>query len=136
MRKEHSFLAVSAIWYERFLECSRTCMTSEFTNSVWRFYRSLLNLDSENERFAIKDKVRDYVEEVWQPNVNRIVERNTRYTNDEDVIRLESQLVEAQHIYEVFEFIIQAIQDSGIGWQVMNFGNAEAWDYDDAIKKD
>lgn len=118
MRKDHSFLAVSAIWYERFLECSRTCMTSEFINSVWRFYRSLLNLDSDNAQFAIKDKVKEYVENVWQPNINRVVEENTRYTNDGDVIRLERRLVESQYIHEVFEFIIQAIQDSGIGWNV------------------
>lgn len=125
MRKEHSFLAVSAIWYERFLECSRTCMTSEFVNSVWRFYRSLINLDSDNEQFAIKNKIRDYVENVWQPNINRVVEENTRYTNDGDVIRLERQLVEAQYIHEVFEFIIQTIQDSGIGWNV----SSDAYNY-------
>lgn len=125
MRKDHSFLAVSAIWYERFLECSRTCMTSEFVNSVWRFYRSLLNLDSENEQFAIKDKVREYVDEVWHPNIKHIVENNTYHTNDGDVIRLEEKLVESQYIHQVFDFIIQTIQDSGIGWNV----NSDAYNY-------
>jgi serine protease inhibitor len=118
MKKDSGFVAVSAIWYERFLECSRTCMTSEFVNSVWRFYRSLINLDSENDKLAIKDMVKNYVENVWQPKINKVIEDNTHYTNDGDVIRLESRLVESQYIHEVFDFIIQTIQDSGIGWNV------------------
>jgi len=134
MKKDSGFIAVSAIWYERFLECSRTCMTSEFVNSVWRFYHSLINLDSENDKLAIKDMVRNYVENVWRPKINKIIEDNTHYTNDSDVIRLESRLVESQYIHEVFDFIIQTIQDSGIGWQTMKFGTSDAWDYDDAIK--
>ena len=116
MKKDRGFVAISAIWYERYLECSRTCMTSDFPDSVWRFYHSLLNLDDED--LAIKTKVDNYVKDVWQPRINSVVKNNTQYTTDSDTIRLERRIIEAQYIHEVFDFIIQTIQDSGVGWMI------------------
>lgn len=132
--KQHDkgFVAISAIWYERFLECSRTCRTSEFPNSVWRFYHSLINLD--DKELAIKNIVTDYINDKWQPKINNIVEQNTINTTDDSSIDVEYRLVESHLITELFEFIIQTIQDSGVGWPNLKFSNSEAWDYDDAIK--
>lgn len=116
MKPERGFVAISAIWYERYLECSRTCMTNEFPKSVWRFYYSLLNLDDEEK--AIKNKAKEYIETIWQPKIDNIVEVNTRDTSDPDTVALERRLTEAHLIHELFEFIIQTIQDSGIGWTI------------------
>jgi len=115
MKKDRGFVAISAIWYERFLECSRTCKTFEFPSSVWRFYHSLLNLD--DGELAIKDKVDTYLEKVWRPRINKIVRYNTRDTNDLDTIGTERRFTEENYIHELFYFIIQTIQDSGIGWE-------------------
>jgi len=68
MKKDNRYVAICLIWLRRFNECSDTCMTSEFTNSVWRFYRSLLNLGP--SKLAIKDIVVKYVENTWQPKIN------------------------------------------------------------------
>jgi hypothetical protein len=111
---EKGFVAISAIWYERYLECSRTCMTNEFPNSVWRFYHSLLNLD--DDEMAIKKIVTEYINKTWQPKINKIVYDNTINTTDESSIDVEHRLVESQYINELFGFIIQTIQDSGVGW--------------------
>jgi len=108
------YLAISAIWYERFLECSRTQGTQEFPQSVWRFYHSLLDLDT--EELAIKTKVKEYKENIWEPKIKELVEYATRFTNDIDVYDFEYRQITAQHIHELFSFIIQTIQDTGIGW--------------------
>jgi len=109
-----NFVAISAIWYERFLECSRTYGTGEFNSSVWRFYHSLLNLD--DEELNIKSKVKAFIEEEWRPMVREIVRNNTYMTSDPGVIDTERNIAESQYIDQVFDFIIQTIQDSGIGW--------------------
>lgn len=131
MKKNFNAIAISAIWYERFLECSRTQGTSEYPASVWRFYHSLLNLG--NDKIAIKDKVDKYLVDEWKPEVNYYVEKNTTHTTDVDVIEGERKLMEASFIHKLFNFIAQTIQDSGIGWSTYQT-NSEAWDYDDAIK--
>jgi len=114
MKREHSYVAISAIWYERFLECSRTFGTDEFVKSVWRFYHSLLNLDADD--LAIYTKVTSYLNEVWNPNFAEVVKENTRFLNDISSIEHERDMIEAQLISELYHFIIQTIQDSGIGW--------------------
>lgn len=113
-KPDKQYLAISAIWYERFLECSRTFGTVEFPSSVWRFYHSLLNLN--NDELAIKDKVKEYVEMVWMPRIESMVEAVTVNTTDAGVQDFEKEQIIAQYIHEVFSFIIQTIQDSGIGW--------------------
>ena len=126
MKKDSGFVAFAAVWYERYLECSRTYMTSEFVNSVWRFYRSVqVNLDKDVEKLCLKDIVNNFRFNVWQPKIDKAIEENTHYTNDGDVIRLESRLIEAQYIHEIFDFILQTIQDSGIGLNV----NTDAYHY-------
>ena len=120
MKRDIRYVAISEIWTRRFCDCSDANMTPDFPNSVWRFYHSLLNLDE--GKLAIKDKVKKYVETEWYPKINNIVSRNTIETNDSDTIALERRLTEAQYIHELFSFIIQTIQDSGIGWQSPSSG--------------
>lgn len=114
MKKDNHFVAICVIWLRRFNECSDTCMTPLFPNSVWRFYYSLLDLGE--EELAIQSIVKKYVEADWKPKINRIIEERTVYTNDEDTINLERKIVEAEYIYEVFNKIKDTIQDSGVGW--------------------
>ena len=109
-----NYVAISAIWYERFLECSRTQGTIEFPASVWRFYHSLLNLNKDD--LAILNKVKNYKETVWEPKTIQLVRQQTQFTNDPDTIDFEHKQIIAQYIHELFSFIIQTIQDTGIGW--------------------
>jgi len=102
------------IWYERFLECSRTQGTSEFSKSVWRFYSSLLNLD--DKELAIKSKVDDYVDNIWKPEIKKVVRNHIHGSTNSGIINAEWKIVEKQNIHLVFDFIIQTIQDSGLGW--------------------
>lgn len=111
---DKQYVAISAIWYERFLECSRTQGTDEFPNSVMRFYYSLLNINDED--LAIQTKVKEYMENVWEPSIKKKIEAVTSYTNDMDTISVDSRYIIADNIHLVFTFIIQTIQDSGIGW--------------------
>lgn len=119
--KKKSFVAVSAIWFERYLECSRTHGTTDFPSSVWRFYHSLLNIGE--GKLAIKDIVRKYHDEVWKPRLNKIYKADCSRSH----VGLETRhhvgsrriiyaLNEQSKIVELFEFITQAIQDSGVGW--------------------
>jgi len=117
---EKQNIAISAIWYERYLECSRTYMTSVFHDSVMRFYLSLLDIDDDSK--AIWTKVNNYYKDVWLPKVKRQVERNTGDTYDEGIIQEEYKIVRSQFIDELFRFIIQTIQDSGVGWELMQRG--------------
>ena len=132
-QSKQQYVAISAIWYERFLECSRTYGTSEFKDSVLRFYHSLLDLDK--EELAIKTKVTEYKETIWDPHINELVKQATQYTNDRDTIDVDTRGIIKDNIHELFNFIIQTIQDTGIGWHTST-SDGDAWDYDDAIKKD
>ena len=117
----HANVAVAAIWYERFLECSRTYGMPYFTSSVWRFYHSLLNI-GEKEK-AIKDIVKKYIEDTWYPAFsqrydNEIVKLHaSKNPNIQKKIR---QLVTDEKIIDLFEFMIQTIQDSGVGWPTID----------------
>jgi len=112
--QDKQYLAISAIWYERFLECSRTFGTSEFTNSVLRFYHSLINLDHDD--LAILDIVTEWKKKTWEPKIKEMVDQVRRQTNDIDTIDFERKQIIKDNIHELFTFIIQTIQDSGIGW--------------------
>ena len=112
--QDKQYLAISAIWYERFLECSRTYGTIEFPQSVWRFYYSLLDLDK--EELAIKKKVTKYVEEIWEPSIIKKTREANPHNNDPGIYDFDKQQIIAQHIHEIFSYIIQTIQDTGIGW--------------------
>ena len=132
MKQDHKgFIAISAIWYERFLECSRTYGTGEYPSSVWRFYHSLLNLG--DDKLAIKDIIQNYVENNWEPTTKYLLAKLSRYTTDSDVVNHNKKQIELQHIHLVFDMIVQTIQDSGIGWTISNT-DIGAWDYDDAVK--
>ena len=135
--KKKQFIAVSAVWFERFLECSRTHGTQEFPKSVWRFYHSLLNL-GENE-LAIKDIIQDYTNNVWYPKLVKDFEDDCERNNvslDLDYDMSNRRLVyksnEQKNIINLFEYMIQVIQDSGVGWPTFSSSD-EAWDYKDAI---
>lgn len=121
MKRFQDYVAISAIWYERFLECSRTNRTSEFVDSVYRFYNSLLDLDDKD--LAIKKKVDGYYKDSYIPVVDGEVKQRTRYVMDNDAVEAERSIVEREHINKLFHFIIQTIQDSGIGW-----GTSEYYD--------
>lgn len=70
IKSKSPFVAVSAVWFERYLECSRTHGTEVFPRSVWRFCHSLLNLGE--GKLAVKDIVDKYIAEVWSPYFNNI----------------------------------------------------------------
>lgn len=114
MKKSFDNVVISAIWTRRFVECSDMQGTNEYPASVWRFYHSLLNLDDDKK--AIKSKVDKYLVDEWKPEVNYYVEKNTVHTTDVDVIEGERKLIEASFIHKLLYFIIQNIQDSGVGW--------------------
>jgi len=117
---EKQNIAISAIWYERYLECSRTYMTPVFHDSVMRFYLSLLDIDDNDK--AVWTKVNKYYKDVWLPKVKHQVEINTGDTYDEGIIQEEYKIVRSQFVDELFRFIIQTIQDSGVGWELMQRG--------------
>lgn len=120
--KKKSFVAVSAIWFERYLECSRTQGTPEFTKSVWRFYHSLLNLEPSG-KLAIKDIAEIYVDKTWNPELLEKVRDDCERNNvsiDQNHDMMSRQLIYdsnvATHIIHLFSYITQSIQDSGVGW--------------------
>jgi len=113
MKQDNRYINISAVWFERYVECSRTYGTSEFKNSVWRFYISLMNL---NDELKIYDQVTNYIKNVWRPKIDNIIEKNTKMLADESSIEHEIELVEQSHMVDIFHFIIQTIQDSNIGW--------------------
>ena len=114
MKTDRNNIVISAIWYERFLECSRTFGTVEFPRSVMRFYNSLLDID--NGDLAIYSKVKTYKEDVFDPLIENIVLEATFNTNDLNVIETERCIAVRDNIDRLFRVIIQTIQDSGIGW--------------------
>lgn len=135
--KDKSFIAISAIWYERFLECSRTYGTEYFVGSVWKFYHSLLNIG--DDELAIKDVVRKYHNEVWKPKLQEVsnleCEQNNISINDSGSRDVIYQQNEKEMIVDLFEYIIQTIQDSGVGFQIIPKGDAESSDYDEAMQE-
>lgn len=134
MRDKPRFIQVSAIWYERFLECSRTQGTPIFPSSVWRFYHSLLDLGK--KELAIQSIVADYYFKEWLPELrNKVNERMEKEISDSAGILKGIEIEEeANTIVNLFDFIKQTIQDSGIGWQIGDDGGGGAWDYADAIE--
>ena len=117
MKEKKHNVAVAVIWFQRYKECSDTQGTPRFTSSVWRFYHSLLNLGDE---LPVKTKVSEYIKNIWKPNVDQIVQRRLTLdnisTNDDNNISLYTDEVINERIVELFEYIIQTIQDSGVGW--------------------
>ena len=119
-RRQHN-IAVAAVWYERYVECSRTQGYKGFPNSVWRFFHSLTNLGE--DKLAIKNIVKDYIDNVYQPElINKVVKAcideniTLNQAFDESNRRKIYELIENVHIVELFSFIVQTIQDSGVGW--------------------
>jgi hypothetical protein len=134
MKKDQAFVLPTAVWFERYIECSRTYDTPEFVHSVKRFYRSLLDLDKTNEDNKIMTKTNNFYFNEWKPKVDDISRRKSSYTTDIDTIESIRKEVESEYIYELFDFIKQIIQFSEAGWGVLKYNKSEAWDYDDAIK--
>lgn len=132
MRNRNPYVGVTSIWHERYLECSRTCMTSMFYDSVMRFYKSLLDLDNNDK--AIWTKVNKYYEEEWSPMVKKIIIDNTRNIVDESAKDGEYRIEAPKHIDKLYRKIIQTIQDSGVGFQTFSDIDADSSDYDDAFK--
>ena len=114
--KKEAHVAVAAVWFERFLECSRTQGTSEFPSSVWRFYHSLVDLGK--DELAIKTTLEKYLEDEWNPEYdamyNEMMDNETSDTRGvkEDV----KNRVEKVLILRLFNKIAQTIQNSGVGW--------------------
>lgn len=117
-----SFIAISAIWYERFLECSRTDGTDEFVNSVYRYKNSLVDLGDDN--LAIKKIVQDFYDKTWMPRfvkeVERVCHSENISKNDSSSITVIQKEIEKDFIVDLYMFINQTIQDSGIGWQMQD----------------
>ena len=109
MKTDRNNIVISAIWYERFLECSRTFGTVEFPGSVMRFYNSLLDIDK--DELAIYSKVKTYKEDVFDPLIENIVLEATFNTNDLNVIETERGIAVRDNIDRLFRVIIQTIQD-------------------------
>jgi hypothetical protein len=133
MKKDKSNVAVNVIWFERFVECSRSQGTPNFVDSVWRFYWSLIDLGEGD--FAIKKKVDEYLNDIWFPRVNKLIKTNLENaTSESDAIKKDiKDSVNLDQIGYLFNFIIQTIQNSDLGWKLP--GNLdEAWDYKDAIE--
>jgi len=121
MKVDKQYVGISSIWYERYLECSRTCMTPLFYDSVMRFYKSLLDIDSDKK--AIYSKVKNYYETEWLSMVKNKVRYNTQDTNDDGILDEEYKITRSQCVDELYRFIIQTIQDSGIGWDIREAGS-------------
>lgn len=119
-KEKKPFIAVSLIWFERFMECSRCQGSPEFPRAVWKFVHSLVNLGSDKK--AIKDRVTDYIEKTWYPHFIEVVNADCENSNvsDMDYDMLSRKLIfdlnEQSQIVNLFEFITQTIQDSGVGW--------------------
>ena len=113
-------VAISIIWTRRYIECSDTHGTSDFPASVMRFYRSLLNIN--HDKLNILDKVTEYKENIWEPEIENIVNQVRQQTNDIDTIDFERKQIIKDHIHKLFTFIIQTIQDSGVGWTINTSG--------------
>ena len=110
---EKQNIAISLVWYERYIDCSRSYKTTQFYNDVERFYNSLLDID--HDKRAIRSMVTKYIDDEWSPSIRaEIVERTAGY--DESSKAAISKLVVDNKAEDLFHFIIQAIQDSGIGW--------------------
>ena len=118
MKDKKYNVAVAVIWFTCYADCQKTYGSEYFTNSVWCFYHMLNDLD--NDKMAIKTKVSNYIKNTWKPNVNHIAHKRLTTDNispnDENNIALYTDEVTNERIVELFEFIIQTIQDSGVGW--------------------
>lgn len=123
MKKDKSNVAVNVIWFERFVECSRSQGTPNFVDSVWRFYWSLIDL-GKNE-LAIKSKVDTYINNEWRPELFKKYEKElSNQQSDTDAIkRFIYSSVEQDRIPYLFNFIIQTIQDSDLGWTLPKGGS-------------
>jgi hypothetical protein len=133
MKKKESNVAVNVIWFERFVECSRSQGTPNFVDSVWRFYWSLIDLGEGD--YAIKTKVDNYIKDTWRPEFKKQYNQEIEnQQSDTDAIkRFLYSSVEANRIPYLFNFIIQTIQNSELGWK-LPMNSDEAWDYKDAIE--
>lgn len=132
MKEKKGNIAVNIVWFERFVECSRTQGTDAFVNSVWRFYWSLIDLGEGD--YAIKTKVDEYIKNEWLPDVqNRYqIELAKENSETDSIKRFIYSSVESDRMPLLFRFIIQTIQNSKLGWK-LPMNEDEAWDYKDAI---
>ena len=111
--KQH--VAVYIIWFKRYDDCSsNTPGTVEFYDGVLRFKGSLTNIGSGKD--AVRDIVNNFYDNEWLPSVNADLNYLTRYTNDMCTIEEDGRLILYRRIHEVFDFIVQTIQDTGRGW--------------------
>lgn len=119
--KDKSNIAISIIWYERYLECTRTYGTEEFPLSVMRLYHSLLNLGK--NKLAIRDICENYYKNEYKNTLNEAIKQECYNQeiefddpNKDSQIRQIKAMVIGEHSVYLFKFITQTIQDSGVGW--------------------
>jgi len=112
-------VAISIVWYRRFCETSDCIGTEHESDAVWKFYHSLLNLGE--GKLAIKDIVQEYIRNTWRPKVVSFYEDTIGVNRGVPELELTySRDAENRYIKELFSFIIQTIQDSGVGFPTVN----------------
>ena len=123
MKHRGQFVAVSQIWTKAYYNCMETYGTDLFITKVWGFYHSLLDLGQDDE-LKIKSKVTNYIKEIWDPAFNEAVAESVKEeTSDtQNVLEWHMSKVMRIHIKALYEYIIQTIQDSGIGWEFSKGG--------------
>jgi hypothetical protein len=115
MKTEKRNVAIAELWTKHYELCSFTNGTDEFVRNVYNFYDCLIDLDDDKK--AIATKVKRYYDTVYEPELNSLIDSAIAYTSDLSSQEEERQIVTKNHIRKLFRFIIQTIQDSGIGWQ-------------------
>jgi len=114
-KKKYNHIAIASIWYERVLEASRNINTNYEVNSIWKLYYSLINIGE--DKLAIRDIVQDYINQIWQPKVNQYYEERIGHGRGIPELELTYHKdAERRYIRDLFNFITQTIQDSGVGW--------------------
>lgn len=118
MKNRQQYIAISVIWFKAFSDCREAQASNPglFPSIVQSFYDSLLDLGK--DKMAIKSIVEKYVNEEWQPVVDKeiLVKLKNAWSETENKKDQIKRDVTNSHIKKIYTKIIQTIQDSGIGW--------------------
>jgi len=118
-------LAISKLWYQCYAMCLEVYGTEMFPNAVMRFKTALIDL---KDGAKVKSKVDGYYKNTWMPRVKKQIDAYTR----ENYMQLDSAFTRfyRDHVINnempnLFMFIIQTIEDSGIGFHATKYSLSE-----------
>jgi len=97
--------------------CSQTYSTEEYHDMVWRFYDDMLNI---KDGPPLREMTNTYIKNNWRPAIQKEllewINEHQFDAHDPQMIQIEREKIEREHMNELCYFMKQLLEDNGFGF--------------------